>query len=82
MIITGANQGGKSTFFAKHWFGQFMMQCGMFVPAESFFQRPRRPVHALQTEEDASMEQREARRRTQQNERDRRHHHANALGAV
>jgi DNA mismatch repair ATPase MutS len=36
MIITGANQGGKSVFLRSIGLAQVMMQCGMFVPAESF----------------------------------------------
>lgn len=36
MLITGANQGGKSTLLRAVGLAQLMMQCGMFVPAESF----------------------------------------------
>lgn len=36
MFITGANQGGKSVFLRSIGLAQLMMQCGMFVPAESF----------------------------------------------
>ncbi len=35
-IITGANQGGKSTFLRSVGLSQLMMQCGMFAPAKSF----------------------------------------------
>ncbi len=35
-IITGANQGGKSTFLRSIGIAQIMMQSGMFVPAEYF----------------------------------------------
>jgi DNA mismatch repair ATPase MutS len=36
VVITGANQGGKSTFLRAIGLAQLMMQCGMFVGAESF----------------------------------------------
>ncbi len=36
VIITGANQGGKSTFLRSIGQAQLMMQAGMFVPADSY----------------------------------------------
>jgi hypothetical protein len=36
LMITGANSGGKSTFLRSIGLAQVMMQCGMFVGAESF----------------------------------------------
>lgn len=36
IIITGANQGGKSTFLRSIGLSQLMMQCGMFVPAKVY----------------------------------------------
>lgn len=36
LMITGANQGGKSTFLRSLGSSQLMMQAGMFVPAEDF----------------------------------------------
>jgi DNA mismatch repair ATPase MutS len=36
MIMTGANQGGKSTLLRAIGLAQLMMQAGMFVPARSF----------------------------------------------
>jgi len=36
IMVTGANQGGKSTFLRNIGLVQLMMQSGMFVPAESF----------------------------------------------
>jgi hypothetical protein len=35
-IITGANQGGKSSFLRSIGLAQLMIHCGMFVAAESF----------------------------------------------
>lgn len=56
VIVTGANQGGKSTFLRSVGLSQLMMQCGMFVPAERF----RASVHErifthYKREEDAAM---------------------------
>lgn len=36
VVITGANQGGKSTYLRSIGIAQIMMQCGLFVPAKSF----------------------------------------------
>lgn len=36
VLITGANQGGKTTFLRSLGVAQTMMQCGMFVSAEAF----------------------------------------------
>ena len=36
VVITGANQGGKSTFLRAIGLAQLMMHCGMFVGADSF----------------------------------------------
>jgi adenosyl cobinamide kinase/adenosyl cobinamide phosphate guanylyltransferase len=36
VMITGANQGGKSTFLRCMGIAQVMMQCGLFVGAEQF----------------------------------------------
>lgn len=36
ILVTGANQGGKSTFLRSIGLSQLMMQCGMFVTANSF----------------------------------------------
>jgi len=36
VMITGANRGGKSTLLQSVGLAQLMMQCGMFVGAESF----------------------------------------------
>ncbi|MGC8544414.1 MAG: MutS-related protein [Athalassotoga sp.] len=36
IVITGANQGGKSTFLRSIGIAQLMMQSGLFVPAQRF----------------------------------------------
>ena len=57
IMITGANQGGKSTFLRSVGLGQLMMQCGMFVPAEEFRADVRRGVFThYKREEDATMQ--------------------------
>lgn len=56
IIITGANQGGKSTFLRSLGLAQLMLQCGMFAPAEALTANV---CHGLFThyrrEEDATM---------------------------
>ena len=36
VVITGANRGGKSTFLRSVGLAQLMLQCGLFVTADSF----------------------------------------------
>ncbi|MBB6671876.1 MutS-related protein [Cohnella nanjingensis] len=36
LMISGTNQGGKTTFLRSIGLAQLMMQCGLFVPAASF----------------------------------------------
>lgn len=56
VIITGANQGGKSTFLRSVGQAQLMMQCGMFVAAESFQASVCQGLFThFRREEDASM---------------------------
>jgi DNA mismatch repair ATPase MutS len=56
VIITGANQGGKSTFLRSIGLSQLMMQCGMFVPAKSFCSSVCDGIFThFKREEDASM---------------------------
>jgi len=56
-IITGANQGGKSTFLRSIGLSQLMMQCGMFVPAQSFRANVCTSLSThFKREEDAAME--------------------------
>jgi DNA mismatch repair ATPase MutS len=57
VMITGANQGGKSTFLRSVGLAQLMMQCGMFVPAESFRADVRAGIFThYKREEDSTME--------------------------
>jgi DNA mismatch repair ATPase MutS len=57
VIITGANQGGKSTFLRSIGSAQLMMQCGMFVPAKSFSANVCDGLYThFKREEDATME--------------------------
>lgn len=57
VIVTGANQGGKSIFMRSIGVSQMMMQCGMFVGAEAYEAElcPSLFTH-YKREEDATME--------------------------
>jgi DNA mismatch repair ATPase MutS len=57
VIITGANQGGKSTFLRSVGLAQLMMQCGMFVAATSWSGTVGTGLFThFRREEDAAME--------------------------
>ena len=57
IMITGANQGGKSTLLRSAGLAQLMMQAGMFVAAESFTASVSTGVFThFKREEDATME--------------------------
>jgi DNA mismatch repair ATPase MutS len=56
VIVTGANQGGKSTLLRGLGLAQLMMQCGMFVSAQTFRANVLDGVFThYKREEDASM---------------------------
>ncbi len=56
VVITGANQGGKSTFLRSTGLAFLMMQCGMFVAADEFETGvARRLFTHFKREEDATM---------------------------
>jgi DNA mismatch repair ATPase MutS len=56
VIVTGANQGGKSTFLRSIGLAQLMLQCGMFVAAEAYQAGVRDHVFThYKREEDAAM---------------------------
>jgi hypothetical protein len=58
LFVTGANEGGKSTFLRSVGLAQLMMQAGMFVAAESFHADVRSGVFThFKREEDESMQQ-------------------------
>ncbi|HZD26837.1 MAG TPA: DNA mismatch repair protein MutS [Alphaproteobacteria bacterium] len=57
VMITGANQGGKSTLLRSLGLAQLMMQCGMFVGAQAFRASVCNGVFThYKREEDAAME--------------------------
>ena len=56
VMMTGANRGGKSTLLRAIGLAQLMMQCGMFVPAQSFRANVCDGIFThFKREEDASM---------------------------
>jgi DNA mismatch repair ATPase MutS len=56
VVISGANQGGKSTFLRALGCAQLMMQAGMFVAAQSFTGATATGVHThFKREEDETM---------------------------
>lgn len=56
IVITGANEGGKSTFLRSLGVAQVMMQAGMFVTAQSFRANVRDAVFThFKREEDATL---------------------------
>jgi hypothetical protein len=56
IVVTGANEGGKSTFLRSVGTAQTMMQAGMFVTAESFQANVTRGIFThFKREEDATM---------------------------
>lgn len=56
VVVTGANQGGKSTFLRSLGVGQLMAQAGLFAPAESFATAVTAGVFThYKREEDATM---------------------------
>ena len=56
VMVTGANGGGKSTFLRAIGLAQLMLQCGMFVAAESFRADVRQGVFThFKREEEASL---------------------------
>ncbi len=54
-IITGANQGGKSTFLRSFGIAQVLMQCGMPVPARRFSSGLYSRIHTHFTRKEDSM---------------------------
>ena len=56
VLITGANQGGKSTFLRSVGLAQLLMQCGLFVPATRFASTISHGIYThFKREEDTTM---------------------------
>jgi hypothetical protein len=57
VVVTGANQGGKSTFLRAVGIAQLLTQCGLFAPAAVFAAAPVQSVFThFRREEDATMQ--------------------------
>ena len=56
LVITGANQGGKTTFLRSFGQAQLMMSCGMFVAAGNFQSHIGRVFTHFKREEDRGMQ--------------------------
>ncbi|MCQ9163938.1 hypothetical protein [Arthrobacter sp. STN4] len=57
IMVTGANEGGKSTFLRSLGTAQLMMQCGMFVCADYFTSSISNGIHThYKREEDAELQ--------------------------
>lgn len=54
-VVTGANQGGKSTFLRSFGIAQVLMQCGMPVPAAKFFSSLYSRIHTHFTRKEDAM---------------------------
>lgn len=54
-IITGANQGGKSTFLRSFGIAQVLLQCGMPVPASKFCSHLYSKIHTHFTRKEDAM---------------------------
>ncbi len=54
-VITGANQGGKSTFLRSFGIAQILLQCGMPVPAKEFSSRLFSRIHTHFTRKEDAM---------------------------
>lgn len=54
-VITGANQGGKSTFLRSFGIAQVLMQCGMPVPARKFCSGLYQRIHTHFTRKEDAM---------------------------
>ena len=81
-IITGANQGGKSSFLRSIGLAQLMMQCGMFVGARVLRGEPLPSlVHSLPARRGCDDEKRKVRRGDGQDERNRRRDQAELAAA-